>query len=73
MLDTGRVAAEALTTSIRREDDAAFARRKERMTVHDPNAAETAQWNRIFADTRARLRGTTFTAALVDEAARLGS
>ncbi len=73
VLDTGRVAGEALTTSIRREDDAAFARRKERMTVHDPNAAEIAQWTRLFADTRARLRGTTFTPALVDEAVRQGS
>ncbi len=73
VLETGRIAAEALTTSIRREDDAAFARRKERMTVHEPNAAETAQWNRIFADTRARLRGTTFTQTLVDDAVRLGT
>ncbi|HEY2367234.1 MAG TPA: TRAP transporter substrate-binding protein DctP [Polyangiaceae bacterium] len=73
VLDTGRVAAEALTTSIRREDDAAFARRQQRMTTYTPNAAEVQQWNRLFADTRARLRGTTFTAALVDEAVRQGS
>jgi TRAP-type C4-dicarboxylate transport system substrate-binding protein len=73
VLDTGRIAAEALTTSIRHEDDAAFARRKQRMTVYEPNAAEVAQWSRAFADTRARLRATTFTAALVDEAARQGS
>jgi TRAP-type C4-dicarboxylate transport system substrate-binding protein len=73
LLDTGRVAGEALTANIRREDDAAFARRRQRMTVYQPNAAELAQWNKIFADTRARLRGTTFTPALVDEAARLGS
>lgn len=73
VLDTGRVAGEALTTSIRREDDAALARRKQRMTVYEPNAAEAAQWNKLFADTRARLRGTTFTAALVDEAVRQGT
>ena len=73
VLDTGRVAAEALTTSIRREDDAAFARRQQRMTTYTPNAAEAAQWQKLFADTRARLRGTTFTAALVDEAVRQGS
>lgn len=73
VLDTGRVAAEALTTSIRHEDDAALARRKQRMTVYEPNAAEIAQWNKLFADTRARLRGTTFTATLVDEAVRQGS
>jgi TRAP-type C4-dicarboxylate transport system substrate-binding protein len=73
VLDTGRVAAEALTTSIRREDDAAFARRQQRMTTYTPNGAETQQWNKIFADTRARLRGTTFNAALVDEAVRQGS
>jgi len=73
LLDTGRVAGEALTANIRREDDAALARRRQRMTVYEPNAAEQAQWSKIFADTRARLRGTTFTPALVDEAARLGS
>jgi TRAP-type C4-dicarboxylate transport system substrate-binding protein len=72
LLDTGRVAASALTTNIRREDDAALARRKQRMTVHEPTAAEIAQWDRLFAETRARLRGTTFRAALVDEAARRG-
>ena len=72
VLDTGRVAAAALTTSIRREDDAALARRKQRMTVHEPTASEAAQWNRLFADTRARLRGTTFHASLVDEAVRRG-
>jgi TRAP-type C4-dicarboxylate transport system substrate-binding protein len=73
VLETGRVAGEALTTSIRREDDAAFARRKQRMTTYEPTAAEVAQWQKLFADTRARLRGTTFTAALVDEAVRQGS
>jgi TRAP-type C4-dicarboxylate transport system substrate-binding protein len=73
LVETGRVAAEALTTNIRREDDAAFARRKQRMTVYEPNAAEIAQWAKLFADTRARLRGTTFTATLVDEAVRQGS
>jgi TRAP-type C4-dicarboxylate transport system substrate-binding protein len=73
VMETGKVAAEALTTSIRREDDAALARRKQRMTVYEPNAAEIAQWQKLFADTRARLRGTTFTATLVDEAVRQGS
>ncbi|HEY1954184.1 MAG TPA: TRAP transporter substrate-binding protein DctP [Polyangiaceae bacterium] len=73
VLDTGRVAGEALTTTIRHEDDAAMARRRQRMTVHEPTATETAQWNRLFAETRARLRGTTFNAALVDEAVRRGS
>ena len=73
VLDTGRVAGEALTTTIRREDDAALARRRQRMTVHEPTAAEAVQWNRLFSDTRARLRGTTFNAAIVDEAARRGS
>ena len=53
--------------------DAAFERRKQRMTVYTPNAAELAQWVKLFADTRARLRGTTFNAALVDEAVRQGS
>lgn len=70
ILETGRVAGEALTTSIRALDDAALARRKAHMTTYEPTAADVAQWSKLFADTRARLRGTVFTTAVFDEAAK---
>jgi TRAP-type C4-dicarboxylate transport system substrate-binding protein len=70
LIQTGAIAGSALTTRIRNEDDAAFARLKARMTAYDPSAAEVAQWNKLFADTRARLRGTVFTAQVFDDAVR---
>ena len=71
LLESGRAAGEALTVSIRNEDNAAFARLKARMVTYDPNPAEQAAWDKVFADTRARLRGGTFNAQVFDEAARL--
>lgn len=70
ILETGRVAGEALTTSIRAQDDAALARRKQRMTAYEPTPTETALWTKLFADTRARLRATVFNAAVFDEAVK---
>jgi TRAP-type C4-dicarboxylate transport system substrate-binding protein len=70
LVATGAVAAQALTTRIRNEDDAAFTRLKARMTAYDPSATETAQWAKLFADTRARLRGTVFNAQTFDDAVR---
>lgn len=70
IMDTGRLAGEALTTSIRAADEQAFDRRKQRMTTYAPSAAEVALWNKLFADVRTRMRGTTFDAAVFDEAAR---
>ena len=56
---------------IRNEDDLAYARLIGRMTKYDPNAAEQAEWTKLFADTRAKLRGTTFNAQVFDDAVRL--
>jgi TRAP-type C4-dicarboxylate transport system substrate-binding protein len=70
LLETGKVAGDALTARIRREDDAAFARLKARMASYEPNAAEAAQWNDIFTQTRARLRGTTIDPKIFDDAVR---
>src|SRR5580658_10858959 len=66
LIETGRVAGDALTSRIRREDAASFARLKARMSTTEPTADEMAQWNKVFADTRARLRGTTFDPAVFD-------
>jgi TRAP-type C4-dicarboxylate transport system substrate-binding protein len=70
LLETGKVAGDALTGRIRREDAAAFARLKGRMATYDPTADEQGQWNKVFADTRARLRGTTFDPAVFDQAVK---
>ena len=71
LLESGRAAGEALTVSIRNEDNAAFQRLKARMVTVDPTPAEQAQWDKVFADTRARLRGATFNAQAFDDAVRL--
>jgi TRAP-type C4-dicarboxylate transport system substrate-binding protein len=70
ILETGKVAGDALTASIRALDDAALGRRKQRMVAYDPTAAEVAQWTQLFADTRTRLRGSVFNAAVFDDAVR---
>ncbi len=41
------------------------------MVTYEPTPADQAAWDRIFADTRARLRGATFNAQVFDEAVRL--
>jgi TRAP-type C4-dicarboxylate transport system substrate-binding protein len=70
LLETGKLAGDALTTRIRREDDAAYARLAGRMTKYDPNPAEQAEWTKLFADTRAKLRGTVFNAQVFDDAVK---
>ncbi|HEX7604976.1 MAG TPA: TRAP transporter substrate-binding protein DctP, partial [Polyangiaceae bacterium] len=71
LIDTGKLAGAALTVRIRNEDDLAYTRLIGRMTKYDPNAAEQAEWTKLFADTRAKLRGTTFNAQVFDDAVRL--
>lgn len=68
--ETGKIAADALTESIRKEDDAAFARRKSKMTAYDPSPSEQEEWAKLFASVRGKLRGTAFQAAIVDEATK---
>lgn len=48
LLDTGKIAANALTKRIRTEDDAAFARMKSKMTVIKLTADERAKWEAVF-------------------------
>ncbi|GMV16337.1 MAG: TRAP transporter substrate-binding protein DctP [Polyangiaceae bacterium] len=45
---TGTKAAEMLTKRIRSADAAAFERLKKKMTVHEPTAAEKAEWKAVF-------------------------
>jgi TRAP-type C4-dicarboxylate transport system substrate-binding protein len=70
LLETGKVAGDALTGRIRREDAASFARLKSRMSTYEPTADEMTAWNKIFSDTRARLRGTTFDPGVFDQAVK---
>jgi len=65
LLDTGRIAANALTKRIRAEDDAAFARLKGKMTVVTLSPDEKAKWDAIFKQTRVRLAQGTYPADLV--------
>jgi TRAP-type transport system periplasmic protein len=65
ILDTGRIASNALTKRIRAEDDAAFARLKSKMTVVSLSDDEKSKWNAIFKQTRQRLAQGTFPADLV--------
>ncbi|MEZ4307353.1 MAG: TRAP transporter substrate-binding protein DctP [Polyangiaceae bacterium] len=65
LVDTGKVAASALTTKIRSEDDAAFKRLKGKMTVTDPSADDKAKWETIFKQARAKLAQGTFSSDLV--------
>jgi TRAP-type C4-dicarboxylate transport system substrate-binding protein len=70
LAETGKVAGEALTIRIRKEDDASFGRLKTRMTTYSPSPAEQAEWAKLFSDTRAKLRGAVFNAAVFDEAVK---
>ena len=65
LLDTGKIAATALTKRIRTEDDAAFARMKTKMTVVKLSADERAKWEAVFKQTRQRLAQGTFSPDLV--------
>jgi TRAP-type C4-dicarboxylate transport system substrate-binding protein len=71
VLDTGNNAGDALTNSIRNQDNMAFGRLKARMTAYEPSAAEQEAWKKLFADTRARLKGTTFDPKVFDQAVQL--
>lgn len=65
LVDTGKVAANALTKRIRAEDDAAFARMKGKMTVVALSADDRAKWEAVFKQTRQRLAQGTFSPDLV--------
>ncbi len=64
--ETGKVAQTALRTKIRAEDDAAFARLAEKMTVVKLTDDEREAWRPIFEKAIARLKQGTFDPKLVD-------
>jgi TRAP-type C4-dicarboxylate transport system substrate-binding protein len=65
VLDTGRIAANALTKRIRNEDDAAYGRLKGKMTVVDLSADERSKWDAVFKQVRQRLGQGTFDPGLI--------
>jgi TRAP-type C4-dicarboxylate transport system substrate-binding protein len=65
LTDTGKVAATALTTKIRSEDDAAFTRLKAKMTVTTLSADDKTKWEAIFKTARQKLSQGTFSSDLV--------
>lgn len=65
LLDTGKVAANALTKKIRSEDDAAFSRLKGKMTVATPSSDEKSSWDATHKLARQKLASGTFTPELV--------
>lgn len=67
VVETGRLAAKALTERIRKEDGEALERLKKRMTWVEANAADAAAWKALFADSRTRLTKGTLTPELMKE------
>jgi TRAP-type C4-dicarboxylate transport system substrate-binding protein len=65
VLDTGKIAASALTSRIRNEDAAAFGRMKGKMTVITLTAAEKTSWDGVYKQVRQRLSQGTFSPDLV--------
>ena len=65
ILDTGRIAANALTKRIRDEDAAAFERMKGKMTVVNLSGDDRAKWDAVFKQVRQRLTQGTFSPDLM--------
>jgi TRAP-type C4-dicarboxylate transport system substrate-binding protein len=67
VLDTGTVAASALTKRIRSEDAAAYSRMAGKMKVVTLSADEKAKWAGVFKQMRARLAQGTFSPDLISK------
>ena len=65
VLDTGKIAAGALTKRIRDEDAAAYKRMSGKMTVTKLSPDEKVRWDAIYKQVRQRLAQGTFSADLV--------
>ena len=72
LLDTAKVAANALTKRIRNEDDAAFGRMKGKMKLIDCAADERAKWEALFKQVRSKLGQGTFAPELITKLEQLG-
>lgn len=71
VLETGRVAAKALTDRIRGEDAKALERLEKRMTVVELSAEDVKAWDAVFKEARVRLGKGTFSPKLLDEVEQL--
>jgi TRAP-type transport system periplasmic protein len=71
VLQTGKIACQALTTRIRNEDAAAFERLKKKMTVTANTSEDEKAWAAIFAETRIKLTKGTFSPELLAEIEKL--
>lgn len=65
LTDTAKVGASALTTKIRSEDDAAFARLKSKMTLTKLADDDKSKWEAVFKQARQKLAQGTFSSELV--------
>ncbi|MEO7326994.1 MAG: TRAP transporter substrate-binding protein DctP [Minicystis sp.] len=65
VMDTGKIAAGALTKRIRSEDAAAYGRMSGKMTVVTLTADEKSKWDSLFKQVRQRLAQGTFDPGLV--------
>ena len=73
LTDTGKVAAQALTARIRGADDAALARQREKLEVHDLTESEKGEWMRVYQQVRERLgQQNVFDPALIARVEGLG-
>jgi TRAP-type transport system periplasmic protein len=71
VVDTGKLICAALTTRIRAEDEKAFARLKEKMTVVTATPAQTEQWQSLYREARVRLGKGSLPPALIAEVEKL--
>jgi len=67
----GSAAGDEISKAIRHADAQAFARLKTRKIAYDPTDADRAEWRKLFEETRAQLRGATFTASTYDKIVKL--
>ncbi|MBL9028833.1 MAG: hypothetical protein JNL21_41955 [Myxococcales bacterium] len=65
LTDTAKVGASALTTKIRSEDDAAFARLKSKMTLTKLADDDKSKREAVFKQARQKLAQGTFSSELV--------
>lgn len=71
LVDTGKVAQEALKRKVRAEDDEAFARLAKKMTVVELDEADRKAWREVFDKVFARLKQGTFSPELLDKLAEV--
>lgn len=65
--DTGKIAQQALRKKVRAEDDAAFERLKEKMTVVELTKDEQQAWKDVFTKVLERLKQGTFDPKLIEK------